>query len=156
MFLLRFHTSSPKSLGQSPLRKLPYFLAVNQRKSHTVSEIQNIGPEGRGSENLYLFVCLWPQSHRSGDYQWTGTLEHIQWQCGMLCNMSFRNISTRRKSSPLKRKRSFLLRCLGKHQAPEIHYEIAELDDFCFTRLRVEWRDDNVCPFCAFPAVRTP
>ena len=71
---------------------------------------------------------------------------------------------------PPRFKHAFLCRCLGipgsivkpgdnhaKHIAPPVHlqYEIVELNDLGLPRLRVEWREDNVCPFCAFSFVRS-
>jgi hypothetical protein len=41
-----------------------------------------------------------------------------------------------------------------EYYPPQMQYEIVELNDLAFPRLRVEWREDNVCPFCAFQCVR--
>jgi hypothetical protein len=35
----------------------------------------------------------------------------------------------------------------------QLQYEIIELDELAFPRFRMEWREDNVCPFCSFNAV---
>lgn len=63
----------------------------------------------------------------------------------------------RTKKAP-RFKYSFLVKCLGVHRPDPtqkmMQYEIIDVNALAFPRLRVEWREDNVCPFCRFPCVR--